>query len=98
MAEISTYIKNIESASRGEEVRVSIINALKAINDQGTANTIKLGGHDSSYFATASDLNAIIPMDSSPTKNSSKAVTSGGVYTSLEAIASVLDTINGESV
>lgn len=33
MADISTYITAIESASRGEEVRDSIINALSAIND-----------------------------------------------------------------
>lgn len=32
-ADISEYIKQIESASRGEEVRDSIINALNAIKD-----------------------------------------------------------------
>ena len=38
MADISAYIAVIENASRGEEVRDSIVNALNAINE-GTAAT-----------------------------------------------------------
>lgn len=61
MANISSYLKAIETASRGEEVRDSIINALRAINDMGTGNADTLDNHDSTYFATATQLNGLIP-------------------------------------
>ncbi len=61
MANISSYIRAIEVASRGEEVRDAIINALRSINDEGTENANTLDGHDSTYFATVNQLNNLIP-------------------------------------
>ena len=50
MADISAYISAIERASRGEEVRDSIIQALNAINTQG-GNAATLDGHPGSDYA-----------------------------------------------
>ena len=61
MANISSYLKAIEVASRGEEVRDAIINALKAINDEGTGNAETLDHHAASYFATAAQLQGLYP-------------------------------------
>ena len=62
MANISSYIRSIEVASRGEEVRDAIINALKALNEQGTENSDQLDHHDSTYFATVAQLNNLYPV------------------------------------
>ena len=101
MANISTYIAQIESASRGEEVRDSIINALKAIN-----NAVELGGggnggggldtaalfdvFDSGKIGSADIYDAV------PKQGSKRAVESGGLYTTLGNIETLLDRINGE--
>lgn len=61
MASISSYLKAIEVASRGEEVRDAIINALRAINEEGTGNADTLDNHDSTFFATAEQLGGLIP-------------------------------------
>ena len=100
MANISTYIAQIESASRGEEVRDSIINALKAINA-----TAELGGggsgggYDSSALFNIFDSGMIGSAniyDSTPKQGSKRAVESGGLYTVLGNIETLLDRINGE--
>jgi len=62
MANISSYIRAIELAARGEEVRDAIINALTAINEQGTGNADTLEGHAASYFATAAQLTGKNPV------------------------------------
>jgi hypothetical protein len=59
MANIATYIAQIETAARGEAVRDSIVNALKAINDEGVGNAETLESHPASYFATRTQLNAL---------------------------------------
>ena len=48
MANISTEIQAIESASRGEEVRDSIVSALRAINEENPTFTPQ----DSGKFVT----------------------------------------------
>lgn len=61
MADITTELNAIERASRGEEVRDSIIDAFKKLNDDGIDNCLSLDGHPASYFATAENLNNLIP-------------------------------------
>ena len=101
MADISTYIKQIESASRGEEVRDSIINALNAINSLGTSGSGSSGSgsldnkalfdvFDSGMIGSADVYDAV------PKQGSKRAVESGGLYTVLGNIETLLDRINGE--
>ena len=101
MADISTHIQNIQEASRGEQVRDSIVAALLAINNKG-GNAYQLDGHDVSYFATTEALHALqtslLPMDTVPTSGSTKPVTSGALYDVLGDIMDALDDINGISV
>lgn len=101
MADISTQIQNIQEASRGEQVRDAIVAALLAVNNKG-GNAYQLDNHDASYFATQADLHAlqiaVLPMDAEPTENSTKPVTSGGLYTVLGDIAGALDAICGTSI
>lgn len=87
MAEISTFLNTIKTASRGEEVRDAIISALKAINTDGTDNTSLVNGHSADYFATNDNLHTIIPLDSVPTDKSIKGVKSGGIYSKLGNIS-----------
>lgn len=102
MANISTYIAQIESASRGEEVRDSIINALNAINNAvGSGGGGSGGTIDNSMLLDVFDTGKIGTADiydSVPVQNSKRAVESGGLYTLLGNIESVLNTINGEVV
>lgn len=57
MADISAYIAVIENASRGEEVRDSIVNALNAINN----------GIGSIPFPTAADAGKYLRVNTSGT-------------------------------
>ena len=50
MANISSYISAIEFASRGEQVRDAIIQALNAMNNQG-GNASSLDGHAAGDYA-----------------------------------------------
>lgn len=104
MANISTYIAQIESASRGEQVRDSIINALKAIN-----NAVELGGGGSGSGGTLDNvalldifetgkIGAADIYDSAPVQNSPRAVTSGGLWILLGNISALLDNLNGEVI
>ena len=101
MANISTYIRQIESASRGEEVRDSIIKALNALN-----NAIGTGGSGGGDF-DAEALREIFDtgtigsydvFDSVPVQNSKRAVESGGLWIILGNIQELLDHINGEVI
>lgn len=100
MANISTYIAQIESASRGEEVRDSIINALRAIN-----TAVELGGGSGGGSLDTAALFDIFKdgkigsadiYDSVPAMGSKRAVESGGLYTILGNIETILDRISGE--
>ena len=59
MADISSYISAIETASRGEAVRDAIINALDAINTSG-GNASSLGGLSYSSYVTTTQLNGVV--------------------------------------
>lgn len=63
MANIASYIQAIYRASRGEEVRDSIVRALNAINQEGTGNASSLDGHGASYYATAADIRRMYGTD-----------------------------------
>lgn len=98
-ANISTYIAQIESASRGEEVRDSIINALNAINNAAGSGTGSGGGLDTAALFDVFDTGKIGSAniyDSTPKQGSKRAVESGGLYTLLGNIEALLDRINGE--
>ena len=93
MADISTYIAQIEVASRGEDVRDAIINALEAINDgsawsgddvptEGSTHPITSGG---AYNALARKQDKLT-FDSTPAQNSPNPVTSGGIYEALQNV------------
>lgn len=99
MANISTYIAQIESASRGEEVRDSIINALNAINKTAESASGSGGSIDNAALANVFETGLIGTKsiyDSTPKQGSKKAVESGGLYTLLGNIEALLDRINGE--
>lgn len=97
MVDISSYISVIENAVRGEDVRDAIIGALDAMN-HGTTTAYTLNGHDASYFAKQSDMDKILPLDSIPTEGSQRGVSSGGLYTYLTNLITLIDSINGESI
>ena len=94
MADISTYVAQIEVASRGEDVRDAIISALEAINDgsawsgddvptEGSTHPITSGG---AYNALARKQDKLT-FDSTPAQNSPNPVTSGGIYEALQNVA-----------
>lgn len=97
MADISEYIKRIEQAIRGEDVRDSIIAILEMLND-GNNNAYMLNGHPSSYFATQEDMDQILPLAEEAILGSQRAISSGGVYNIISKIIDALTTIMGEQV
>lgn len=104
MANISTYIAQIESASRGEQVRDSIIKALQAINTVVEAGGGEGGSGGSLDNAALLDvfetgkIGTADVYDTTPTQNSPKAVTSGGLWILLGNINALLDNLNGEVI
>lgn len=103
MPNISTYTNQIEVASRGEEVRDAIVNALKAMND--ALESAGIGGGSSGLDMEAlfqvfdtGKIGAANVYDSTPTQNSPRAVTSGGLWILLGNIQSLLDNLNGEVI
>ena len=93
VADISTYVAQIEVASRGEDVRDAIVNALEAINDgsawsgdevptEGSTHPITSGG---AYNALARKQDKLT-FDSTPAQNSQNPVTSGGIYEALRHV------------
>lgn len=103
MANISTYIAQIESASRGEQVRDSIIKALQAINTavEAGGGSGSGGGLDNVALLDVFDtgkIGAADIYDSTPIQNSPRAVTSGGLWILLGNISALLDNLNGEVI
>ena len=97
MADISSYIRLIELASRGEEVRDAIINALKSMNreaygefdDEPTAGSGKAVTSDA--IKTALDgKQDVLTFDNTPTLNSNNPVKSGGIYSAIQAMQGAL--------
>lgn len=97
MADISSYIRLIELAARGEEVRDAIINALTSMNreaygefdDEPTAGSGKAVTSDA--IKTALDgKQDILTFDNTPTLNSNNPVKSGGIYSAIQAMQGAL--------
>jgi len=95
MADISAQIRAIQQASRGEEVRDSIVQALIAINgsiidEQAITNAINeldvaSKGGSGKYIKSIEETNGKISavedaFDTQATQNSAKPITSGAVY------------------
>ena len=97
MADISSYIVDIELAARGEEVRDAIIGALNAINEsalgvfddtptEGSSNAVT---SDGIYDALVQKQDALT-FDDEPTEDSDNPVKSGGLYDALQNIQQAL--------
>lgn len=97
MADISSYIVDIELASRGEEVRDAIIGALNAINEsalgvfddtptEGSSNAVT---SDGIYDALVQKQDKLT-FDDEPTEDSDNPVKSGGLYDALQNIQQAL--------
>lgn len=89
MADISAYIKRIESAVRGEDVRDAIIDALNAINDGG--NVLSLNGHPASYFVTKAQFDAVFPLNETVEEQSTKGVESHGIWALIRDLGDAID-------
>ena len=97
MADISSYIRLIELASRGEDVRDAIINALNSINQGafGEFDDVPTAGSGkavtSGAIKTALDgKQDLLTFDNAPTQGSNNPVKSGGIYSAIEAMQGAL--------
>lgn len=96
MADINGYIRQIETATRGEQVRDAIIGALNTINSGG--NVLSLNGISANKFITKDEWDAVFPLNTSVVDDSERGVTSDGIYEKLKQIADKVDeVINRES-
>ena len=97
MADISTYVRDIELAARGEEVRDAIVNALNAINTAALGVFDETPTNNSTNAVTSRGIKAALDakqgtltFDDVPTENSNNPVKSGGLYTALSNIQQAL--------
>lgn len=96
MADIKEEMSKLESAYKGKEIKESILSALDKVNTiERTART--LDGHGINEFLTTDELNKLLPLDDEPTKDSTKAISSGNMYKYLTKLENSIDTINGNS-
>lgn len=94
MADIARQLKTIQNATRGEEVRDSIITAINAMNNEDHPMQI----HEIIAAITAGQLNGTDLFDAVPVYGSKRAVESQGLYNILLQIETALDRINGEVI
>ena len=97
MANISQYTREIEVASRGEEVRDSIVNALNAINESalGVFDDTPTAGSDNAVTSDGikralDEKQDTLTFDEEPTEGSGNVVSSGVLYEKLENIQQAL--------
>ena len=97
MADISSYIRLIELASRGEDVRDAIINALNSINQGafGEFDDVPTAGSGkavtSGAIKTALDgKQDLLTFDNAPTQGSNNPVKSGGIYSAIQEMQGAL--------
>ena len=91
MADISSYIRLIELAARGEEVRDALIDSLTAMNDgiPDTVDALLVAAMERGDFIGPQGPKGDPPeltYDAAPTENSANLLTSGAVYSALESI------------
>lgn len=95
MADIKEYVKQINQASTGAEVRTTIVDALNALNN-GSENALKLDGKPANEYLTKEQIREYTDFDEEPTEGSVKAVRSGGLYDYLSKANELLTNIIGE--
>ena len=91
MADISSYIRLIELAARGEEVRDALIDSLTAINSgiPDTVDALLVAAMERGDFIGPQGPKGDTPeltYDAVPTANSANLLTSGAVYSALDSI------------
>ena len=93
MADITSYVALIEAASRGEDVRDAIVDALNAINEESAWSAIDTPEEGSTRLITSGGVHAallekqdLLSIDATPAQNSVNPVSSGGVYAALAAL------------
>ena len=91
MADISSYIRLIELAARGEEVRDALIDSLTAMNDgiPDTVDALLVAAMERGDFIGPQGPKGDPPdltYDAVPTANSANLLTSGAVYSALDSI------------
>ena len=97
MADISSFIRIIELAARGEEVRDALVDSLTAINSgiPGTVEALLTEANARGDFIGPQGLQGprgpkgdtpVLSYDSQPTENSINLLTSGAVFSALESI------------
>ena len=108
---LDNYINTIQSAVKGEAVRNAICGALRYMDEHGANSVERWGGYLPEEFITKAEVNKLclgetIPMNGvnfkafmeTPTAGAGQALSSGAVYSVLNAMSAILDTINGEVV
>lgn len=97
MADISRYIRDIELAARGEEVRDAIVYALNAINEAALGVFDETPTNNSTNAVTSRGIKIALDgkqdkltFDDAPVEGSSNPVKSGGLYTALSNIQEAL--------
>lgn len=97
MADISAYVRDIELAARGEEVRDAIINALNAINEAALGVFDETPTNNSTNAVTSRGIkNALdlkqdkLTFDDVPVEDSDNPVKSGGLFDALQNIQTQL--------
>lgn len=78
MADISSYLDEMRVAKLGSEMRMPIAGALNELFTEGK-NVTTLANHTSDYYAKQSDLAKLIPVDTYPSKDSTKLITSNAI-------------------
>ena len=108
---LDNYISTIQTAVKGESVRSAICNALEYMDEHGSNSVEKWGGHLPEEYITKAEVNRLFCGETvslngvdfkafldTPESGSTQALTSSAVYSVLNALAAMLDTINGESI
>ena len=84
MADISTYLRQIQNSENGHVARKPIVDALNAINMNGP-DASSLGGHDADEYVGKSELNQLlsgysIEIDDELKAGSNNPATSNAIY------------------
>lgn len=100
--ELNELISEIEKAAEGSSLRLAIINALKAINDNG-GNALTFNGHYADYFAWRDEFlrelrgmaTVLDNFDDNPKRSSVALIQSGNLKNYLDDLMAELNEING---
>lgn len=97
MASITSSLRTIRNSSSGEYVRDAIIEAITKINEEDHSISIDEleDAMRRGYVIDPASNTQVQLFDSTITKNSKRAITSGAIYSALEQICTILDGING---